>query len=121
MKKFLIIIFALSFCLSGCGNKEDNSNKNTDQNTYTTQRTATSNNNTANDINDDDNSNDNTNNNTNFNSETEISSFSTKIYTPNDSARQNNLKITCSTLNGTVVKPRRNIFFLWYCRQSNTR
>lgn len=35
--------------------------------------------------------------------ETEISSFSTKIYTK-ESNRQNNLSITCSALNGTIVK-----------------
>ena len=35
--------------------------------------------------------------------ETQISTFSTKIYTK-DSARQNNLQITCSTLNNTTVK-----------------
>lgn len=34
--------------------------------------------------------------------EEEIASFSTKIYSK-DSARQNNINITCSTLNGTVV------------------
>lgn len=42
----------------------------------------------------------------NTNTETDIASFSTKIYTPNDSARMNNLQITCSKLNGTIVKPR---------------
>lgn len=35
-------------------------------------------------------------------SEEEISSFSTKIYN-NDSARQNNISITCNTLNNTIV------------------
>ena len=35
--------------------------------------------------------------------ETQISTFSTKIYTK-DSSRQNNLQITCSTLNNTTVK-----------------
>ena len=35
--------------------------------------------------------------------EEEISSFSTKIYTK-DSARQNNVSITCSSLNGTIIK-----------------
>lgn len=35
--------------------------------------------------------------------EEEIATFSTKIYS-NDSARQNNIKITCNTLNGTTVK-----------------
>ncbi len=42
----------------------------------------------------------------NINTETDIASFSTKIYTPNDEARMNNLRITCSKLNGTIVKPR---------------
>lgn len=36
--------------------------------------------------------------------ETDLSSFSTKIYTPNDSARQNNITLTCAKLNGTIVK-----------------
>lgn len=35
--------------------------------------------------------------------EEQIAIFSTKIYS-NDSARQNNIKITCNTLNNTVVK-----------------
>lgn len=35
--------------------------------------------------------------------EEEISSFTTKIYTK-DSARQNNVAITCSFLNGTIIK-----------------
>lgn len=35
--------------------------------------------------------------------EIQISTFSTKIYTK-ESSRQNNLSITCSTLNGTIVK-----------------
>lgn len=35
--------------------------------------------------------------------ETEIASFSTKIYTK-DSERQNNISITCSTLNNTIIK-----------------
>lgn len=35
--------------------------------------------------------------------ETQIATFSTKIYSQ-DSARQNNIKITCNTLNGTTVK-----------------
>lgn len=37
-------------------------------------------------------------------SEKEIASFSTKIYTK-DSERQNNIKLTCSTLNNTDVAP----------------
>ena len=35
--------------------------------------------------------------------EIEISSFSTKIYTK-ESSRQNNLSITCNSLNGTIVR-----------------
>lgn len=38
------------------------------------------------------------------NSETDLSSFSTKIYTPNDSGRQNNITLSCSKINGTIVK-----------------
>lgn len=38
------------------------------------------------------------------NPETELSSFSTKIYTPNDSGRQNNITLSCSKVNGTIVK-----------------
>ena len=45
------------------------------------------------------------------NDEQQLATFSTKIYTK-DSARQNNLTITCSTLNDTIVKARRNFFFL---------
>lgn len=35
--------------------------------------------------------------------EEQIATFTTKIYSK-DSARQNNISITCSTLNGTIVK-----------------
>lgn len=35
--------------------------------------------------------------------EEQIATFTTKIYS-SDSARQNNISITCNTLNGTVVK-----------------
>lgn len=38
------------------------------------------------------------------NPETELSSFSTKIYTPNDSGRQSNITLSCSKVNGTIVK-----------------
>lgn len=40
-----------------------------------------------------------------------ISTFSTKIYST-DNARQNNVTITCNTLNDTIVKNRRNFFIL---------
>ena len=94
MKKFLIMIITLSFCLSGCGNNNNEKQPNNKANAYNAVRTTTS---------------DTTNNtieNNNINTETELSSFSTKIYTPNDSGRQNNIKLTCSHLNETVVKSR---------------
>ena len=113
MKKILPIIFILSFCLLGCNSENDNSKNVPEENTsynYTASRTATPNeNNSINDI---------------ITTEPEVktepetkpemdlSYFSTKIYTPNDSARQNNIRLTCSKLNGTIIKPRRDIFFL---------
>ena len=113
MKFFLIILLVLCFSLTGCGN--DNSTENQEQNnSYTASRITTTDN--------DSNANNNfENNNTSVNNiasidttnvETELSSFSTKIYTPNDESRQNNIRITCSKLNGTVVRSRRNFFFL---------
>lgn len=96
MKIFLIIMISLSLCLSGCGNNE---NTNSSENNYEAERTILEN--SSNEYNE-----------YIDNPESEISSFSTKIYTPNDSARQNNIKITCSELNETIVKSRRNIFFL---------
>ncbi|MBQ3145071.1 MAG: hypothetical protein IJB90_00535 [Clostridia bacterium] len=106
MKKFLLIIFVLCFCLVGCGNNDNNlQNAKEENNNYNVSRTTTTNeNNTENDITD-----------TEIKSaleEIDIASFSTKIYTPNDEARQNNITLTCSKLNGTVVKSRRNFFFL---------
>lgn len=113
MKKFLAIIFILSFCLVGCSSENNNSQNVPKENTsynYTASRTTTSaENNLENKVK------------TTEpeiekepepEPETDISSFSTKIYTPNDKARQNNIGITCSKLNGTIVKSRRNIFFL---------
>lgn len=111
MKKFISILLILSFCLVGCSNENNNSQNSIEENTnynYTASRTSTPNeNNSANNV-------------VNVEAEkepepppeTDISSFSTKIYTPNDSARQTNIGLTCSKLNGTIVKSRRNIFFL---------
>ena len=87
-------------------------NNNTNQDNYTTSKTSTNNklenNNIQNNVNE-------TNTNTSKINESQniaavnkpkteevISSFSTKIYTK-DSARQNNINITCSTLNNTTV------------------
>lgn len=107
MRKFLIILLVLCFAFTGCGNNDNNSNNQYENNNYTTTRTTINNN--TNDFNNNDN---NIKSNITPNTETEISSFSTKIYTPDDEARQTNIKITCSKLNGTIVKPRRNFFFL---------
>lgn len=43
--------------------------------------------------------------------EEDISSFNTKIYTTKDSARQKNLEITSSKLNGTTVEPGKTFSF----------
>ncbi len=104
MKIFLVLILALSFYLTGCNNKQNNIQE--DFNNYSASRTISNeqfinnsitNRNDTNVINNIQN-----NNNTNVNEE--LSSFSTKIYTPDDEARQTNIRITCSKLNGTIVK-----------------
>ena len=92
-----------------------NSN-NMEQNNYEATRTSTNentDNNTNNNSNNADdttaaNENGNTTNNVNTEqpappTETTLSTFSTKIYTK-ESARQNNINITCSSLNDTIVK-----------------
>ena len=102
MKKILPFLLISLFILSGCNN-----NINTEEhNSYNTSKISTKNN--SNDFS----NSSNTVAKNNSNIETELSSFSTKIYTPNDEARQNNIRITCSKLNGVVVKSRRNILFL---------
>lgn len=76
-------------------NKEISSENNTNSensNYYTSERTSASN---ETDKNSEDTS--------SKNAETQISEFSTKIYTK-DHGRQNNIQITCSTLNNTDVK-----------------
>ena len=44
--------------------------------------------------------------------ESELSIYSTVIKNQKDSNRQGNISITCSALNNTIVRPRRNFFFL---------
>lgn len=95
MKNFLILIIALSFCLSGCNNNNETQNtqqENTSYN-YTASRTTTVDEEPIPSL------------------ETNIATFSTKIYIK-ESARQHNISITCSKLNGTIVKSRRNFFIL---------
>ena len=97
-------------------------NSKTNKNNYETEKVSTEKNNTSqNNITKNNNTETNTNNSnntTNHNNsstnqsvgitsnpvEEQIATFSTKIYST-DSARQNNINITCKTLNGTIVKP----------------
>lgn len=51
--------------------------------------------------------------------EEQIATFTTKIYS-NDSARQNNISITCNTLNGTIVKNGSTFSFCNTVGQSST-
>ena len=117
-KKWIILCILIVLALIGVGIYfYYNSNK-ADTNNYDAQRTATNDNSSNNENNTDNSNSENTsdqnttqeNNITNntteikrgITTEQTIRSFSTKIYSK-DSARQNNINITCSTLNGTVV------------------
>ncbi len=101
MKKISLIIymFVIIIFLGACNNSETNNTikNNAEENMsydYTASRVAsnTENNNVV-EVNRGE-----------TNPETELSSFSTKIYTPNDSGRQNNITLSCSKVNGTIVK-----------------
>ena len=105
MKKIIVLSIILCIGLTGCRNKqEDNSKNEINSENYTASRTVT--NSTP------DNSQENIDpqeeaakQKKEARPEEELSSFSTKIYTPNDEGRQNNISITCSHLNETIVKP----------------
>ena len=125
-KKWIILCILIVLALIGAGIYFYYNLNNSNSNNYDVQRTATNNdnsnnenNNNSSDENNTDNSNSenttdqnttqdsNTTNNTTeirsgITKEQTISSFSTKIYTK-DSSRQNNIEITCNTLNGTIV------------------
>ena len=125
-KKLIILCILIVLALIGAGIYFYYNSNNSNSNDYDAQRTATNdnnsnneNNNNSSDENNTDNSNsqntpdqnttqeNNTTNNTTeikkgITTEQTISSFSTKIYTK-DSSRQNNIQITCNTLNGTIV------------------
>ena len=128
-KKWIILCVLIVLALIGAGIYFYYNSNNSNSNDYDAQKTATNddssnneNDNNFTDENNTDNSNnsENTtdqnstqdNNNTNntttneirtgITKEQTISSFSTKIYTK-DSSRQNNIEITCNTLNGTIV------------------
>lgn len=96
MKKVLFIFYILIFIifLTACENNDANNIKNNSEENnyynYTAIKTTTTEKNSSEAYISE--------------PETDIASFSTKIYTPNDSARQNNITLTCSKLNGTIVK-----------------
>ena len=124
IKKFFIILFILTLIgiLSFFVYKYfTNNNRNSSNNNYSSSKLSSTNNTNANNEstnntlnNTSNNAINNSTNTTNLNTnneqanppqpkEEEISSFTTKIYTK-DSERQNNISITCSSLNDTVVK-----------------
>ena len=99
---YILLLFLFIFTLSGCSFNKSSEENNVETNSaeenltkeYSTEKTGTNSTNNTIEI---------TKNITSV-TEEEISNFSTKIYTK-DSNRQNNLSITCNTLNGTEVKP----------------
>lgn len=124
VKKFFIILFILILIgiLSFFVYKYfTNNNRNSSNNNYSSSKLSSTNNSNANNESTNNTLNNNSNNTinnststTNLNTnneqdnplqpkEEEISSFTTKIYTK-DSERQNNISITCSSLNDTVIK-----------------
>ncbi|MBO4815999.1 MAG: VanW family protein [Clostridia bacterium] len=105
MKKIIVLSIILCICLTGCGNKQENNSKNENNSeNYTASRTGT--NSTSDNFQEEiDPQEEAAKQKKESNPEEELSSFSTKIYTPNDEGRQNNISITCSHLNETVIKP----------------
>ena len=124
-KKWIILFILIVLALVGTSIYFYYNSNNSNSNDYNAQKTATNNDNSNNENNNnttDENNTNNTNNSedttnqnnnqdsnnttteirTDITKEQTISSFSTKIYTK-DSSRQNNIEITCNTLNGTIV------------------
>lgn len=123
-KKSWIIISIILILLIGGGifffvfkNNNLSTNKENYNNTYEANKTSTNQDNSLNqnNINEQSSADRNSDNDENKNieqnenpqlvqpKEEQIATFSTKIY-DTDSARQNNINITCNTLNGTIVK-----------------
>ena len=109
MKKYLFIIFILCFLLTGCTDNENINTQNENNSSYIASRTSVTN--ETNDKNEIDPQEEAAQEKPKEPVEEEISSFSTKIYTPNDEARQTNIGITCSKLNGTIVEPGKTFSF----------
>lgn len=99
MKKIFALLLIILFCLTGCSNTDYNSYNYQNTDNYSASKVSVHNTleNNSSSI---------------PNIQTNLSSFSTKIYTPNDSARMKNIELACSKLNGTIVKSRCNFFFL---------
>ena len=114
----VIIGFGIFFFVKNNDNSENNIENKTNSNSYEANRTSSnynSTNETSNNTNTSTETNNNNNNDSHQTSENEnnsnrtgiteeqIATFSTKIYSQ-DSARQNNIAITCKALHGTIVK-----------------
>lgn len=117
MKKILCIILIiiiaifLFFYFSRSNNKSDNNVTNTTNTSNHVTDSNITNNSTQNNLDVSRTSQNQTINEITYTpKEEEISKFSTKIYTK-DSSRQNNLSITCSTLNGHIVKAHETFSF----------
>lgn len=90
MKLFFYLIVAL-FCLTGCSNNSP-SNYSSEKVIYNTSASNENITNTANSV------------------EEELFLYKTKIYTKTE-ARQNNVQLACSQLNGTIVSPNSTFSF----------
>lgn len=107
----LIAVFAVGIYIYYSNINNDNSNYEANKVSSNNQVNETSENTTSEENKSDENNNtaENNVNQTNITSnitnykEEELSNFTTTIYS-NDEARQNNINITCNTLNGTIVK-----------------
>ena len=94
--KYIILTFLLLFTLTGCSISEQQNTENYDAKKVSSE------------------------NHTSYeHKEQELASFTTTIYTKTD-ARQTNVKLACQELSGTIVEPRKYLFFLRYFRTSPT-
>lgn len=108
MLKFILICIASILLLTGCSTPEEE--KDTNNQTSSASRTSTNESLPSFQESSSEKSNTQTSNLVKT-KETEIATFSTKIMVKEE-GRQHNLHLTCNTLNGTRVEPRRNLFFL---------
>ena len=100
MKTLVAIVILLAVCLTGCKNKQEENNYTVSKTSYTNAEKNSTNKYIENNV-----------NNTNINitekpkipTEIDLASFSTKIMYK-DTNRQHNMSLTCSKLNGTIVK-----------------